>query len=147
MDYNVNYVVQQASDMLKKTGRRDLRFCSIGCGDGRFDKRALLGLFEKNPDLKVHYIGIDINEFSCQKAKTLLGSLENVDVEIHVANVEEFESDELIRACDLVIAVHSLYYLASLNKGLSTGLALLKPTGIPLKLSTLIMQCVFCPQD
>lgn len=40
-----------------------LSLCSIGCGDGRFDKVVLTKLLSMLPDLTIHYLGMkrDIN--------------------------------------------------------------------------------------
>ena len=125
---NINYVVEQASEMIAANQSKTFRLGSIGCGDGSFDKEALTQLLEKYPNLDLHYIGVDVNELSCQIAREQLSSLKGVQFEILAKDFQHVRPAD-IEPCDLVIAVHVLYYVASLKTALSCALKLTKQSG------------------
>lgn len=104
------------------------RLCSVGCGDGRFDKKVLEGITQKFPEKNLHYVGIDTNTLSCQQARLLLGSLKNVVVEIHNQDIQQMATAD-IKPCDLVIGVHMMYYVSSLEGALNNIIKLIKPQG------------------
>ena len=109
------------------------RILSIGCGDGRFDTNVLWAITEKFPEVKVHYIGTDIDEFSCQKAKETVSALKNDNVTVETIAVGFGEIDTVkdkIPPCNLVIASHIFYYMKDLKKALSDARALRKEEGI-----------------
>ena len=60
---NTDSIVEKAFEMLTVKPATTLSLCSIGCGDGRFDKVVLTKLLSKLPDLTIHYLGMkrDIN--------------------------------------------------------------------------------------
>ena len=92
------------------------------------DKQILLNISERFPDQKLQYLGVDINEFSCGRARRLLQTVQNVEVELITADIQELDVEEL-RPCDLVIAVQALCYMTSVEKALTTALKLLKSSG------------------
>ena len=93
------------------------------------DKQILLNISERFPDQKLQYIGVDINEFSCRRARRLLQTVQNVEAELITADIQDLDVEEL-HPCDLVIAVQTLSYMTSIEKALTVALKLLKPTGI-----------------
>ena len=110
------------------------RILSIGCGNGRFDTNVLRAITEKFPEVKVHYIGIDIDQQTCQKAKETVSMLknDNITVETFIADFEKVKIDllkEKIPPCDLVIASHVFYYMKDIKKALSDARALRKNEG------------------
>ena len=125
---NINYVVEQASEMIAANQSKTFCLGSIGCGDGSFDKEVLTQLLEKYPNLDLHYIGVDVNELSCQIAREQLSSLKGVQFEILAKDFQHVRPAD-IEPCDLVIAVHVLYYVASLKTALSCALKLTKQGG------------------
>ena len=125
---DINYVVEQASKMI--AANKSSTFClgSIGCGDGGFDKEVLTQLLEKYPNLDLHYIGVDVNEMSCQIAREQLSPLKGVRFEILAKDFQHVSPAD-IEPCDLLIAVHVLYYVASLKTALSCALKVIKRSG------------------
>ena len=108
------------------------RILSIGCGDGRFDTNVLHAITDKFPEVKVHYIGIDIDQQSCQNTKETVSALKNHNVMVETFTVD-FEKIDLFKdripPCDLVIASHVFYYMKDLKKALSDARALRKDDG------------------
>ena len=125
---NINYVIEQASAIIDKDKKSMFRFCSIGCGDGHFDKEVLTQLLRRYPHLDLQYLGLDVNEFSCQTAREVLGSLEGAQIEILTKDIQHTSPADF-EPCDLVIAVHVLYYVESLKAAVSCALRVVKPDG------------------
>ena len=72
---------------------------------------------------------MDISAISCEKAQELLQPITNVNAQLISADIQEITTDSIILDCDLVYAVHSLYYVTSIEKALASMLKLLKPSG------------------
>lgn len=125
---NMDYVVGKACHMLKASPGPVFRICSIGCGDGAFDQKVLTGISEQFPSTKLQYMGVDVNEVSCQRARELLAPLSNVEAEVLVRDIEQLAVAD-IKPFDLVIAVKSLYYVNSLEAVLSNAIRMTKPSG------------------
>ena len=125
---NINHVVEQASKMI--AANKSSTFClgSIGCGDGSFDKEVLTQLLEEYPNLDLHYIGVDVNEMSCQIAREQLSPLKGVRFEVLAKDFQHVSPAD-IEPCDLLIAVHALYYVSSLKTVLSCALKVIKRSG------------------
>ena len=105
--------------MLQRKYIKLFRIFSIGCGDGTFDIKILQTIAERFPDVKVSYIGTDIDETFCQQARELLGSIKNTEVEILVGDFQEIDPSKFsIPPCDLVLAIHVLYYMRDITKAL-----------------------------
>ena len=108
------------------------RILSIGCGDGRFDTNILQAITDRFPDVKVHYIGIDIDQQTCKNAKETVSALKNRNVMVETFTMD-FEKVDLFKdkipPCDLVIASHVFYYMKDLKKTLSDARALRKDDG------------------
>ena len=106
------------------------RVLSIGCGDGTFDAKILQAMINEYPDTKIHYTGIDIDKEVCEKAVEELGALkasDEVEIKMIAMDFEEIDSikDEIL-PCDLVLAVHVLYYLKDFRKALTNAQVLTK---------------------
>ena len=108
------------------------RILSIGCGDGIFDAIILQAMISKHPDIKLDYLGIDIDEGTCQKAREELSVLKKTSdkVKIRILKMDMHSlTTEISASCDLVLAIHSLYYAIDLRKVLTDVHALLKTDG------------------
>ena len=97
---------------------------------------------ERFPDVKVTYIGTDIDEKFCEQARELLGSIKNTQVEIIVADYQETDPSKLnIPPCDLVLAVHVFYYMRDITKALVDARKFRKPDGMLIYCATLKVGC------
>ena len=123
---NINFIANAACCLINEEG--PFRMCSVGCGDGRTDKLILEKIAERFPNQPLQYVGVDISAISCQKARELLLPVANVDAQLISADIQQIAADSIPK-CDLVYAVHSLYYVTSIEKALSAMLKLLKPSG------------------
>ena len=103
---------------------------SIGCGDGTFDAKILQAMISNYPDIKIDYVGIDIDEDTCQKAMEELSALKaNDKVTIKIITMDMHSLKAEIPPCDLILAMHVLYYAKDLAKVLADSRALLKTDG------------------
>ena len=90
---------------------------SIGCGDGTFDASILQAVLHRYPDIKISYMGTDIDEDTCQIALKELGQLRDSYVNrVTIKTITtDFEDIDSVRAeippCDVVLVVHVLYYM------------------------------------
>ena len=108
------------------------RILSVSCGDGTFDAIVLQAMISKCSDMKIHYTGIDIDEDTNQKAMEELSALKtkfNDKVEIKIMTMDMHSLKEEIPPCDLILAIHVLYYATDLRKVLTDVHALLKTDG------------------
>ena len=104
--------------MLQRKATKSFRIFSIGCGNGNFDIKMLQTITERFPDVKVSYMGMDIDGESCEQARELLGAIKNVEVEIIAQDFQQVEFN--IPPCDLVLAIHVFYYMRDITKALVT---------------------------
>ena len=89
-------------------------------------------MINKYPDVKIDYTGVDIDEESCQKAIEELGALKekfNDKIAIKIITMDMHSFNAEIPPCDLVLAMHVLYYAKDLRKVLSDVRTLLKMGG------------------
>ena len=64
-------------------------------------------------------MGTDIDKRFCQQARELLGSVKNTEVETLVEDYQKIDPSKFnIPPCDLVLAVHVLYYVRDITKAL-----------------------------
>ena len=108
------------------------KILSIGCGDGTFDAKIIQAMINKYPDIKIDYMGTDIDEGSCQKAMEELSALkaklnDKVAVKIMPMDMNSFTVG--IPPCDLVLAVQALYYAKNMKKVLTDAYSHLKTDG------------------
>ena len=97
---------------------------------------------ERFPDVKVTYIGTDIDEKFCEQARELLGFIKNTEVEIIVEDYQETDPSKLnIPPCDLVLAVHVFYYMRDITKALVDAQKFRKPDGMLIYCATLKVSC------
>lgn len=127
-DMNVELIVETASKMIATHCKQTFQLCSIGCGDGEFDKRVLTKLTKAFPNVDLQYVGVDVNELSCQTARETLKPIQGVKVEVTQCDLQQLGPGDL-KPCDLIIMVHVLYYVEAIQPVLSYTLKLLKPAG------------------
>ena len=117
--------------MLLRKSTKSFRIFSIGCGDGTFDIKILQTIAERFPDIRVSYIGTDIDKKFCEQARELLGSVKNAEVEIIVEDYQEIDPSKFnIPPCDLVLAIQVLYYMRDITKALIDAQKFRKQDGV-----------------
>ena len=117
--------------MLQRKSTKSFRIFSIGCGDGTFDIKILQTIAERFPDIRVSYIGTDIDKKFCEQARELLGSVKNAEVEIIVEDYQEIDLSKFnIPPCDLVLAIQVLYYMRDITKALIDAQKFRKQDGV-----------------
>lgn len=128
-----SHVAETACQLLKRKlaiPTKSIRILSIGCGDGTFDIKILQTITNRFPDWKICYVGVDVDRKFCQQARELLNALKNVKVEIMILDFQQMDFSRVeIPPCDLVLAVHVLYYMRDIKKVLSDVQRLRKPDG------------------
>ena len=109
-------------------GDGPLSILSVGCGDGSLDARLADGLSATAPGRALRYVGIDPFEGSAARFAERMGALDapGLSVDVHVASFADARVDELF---DVVVFVHSMYYVADVGTALRAALALLRPGG------------------
>lgn len=127
-DKNVDLIVETASEMITTQHMKTFQLCSIGCGDGEFDRRILSRLTTAFPNVRLQYVGVDVNEVSCQTARELLKQIQGVEVEVKRRDLQQLNPGDLSPS-DLIIVVHVLYYVEAIQPVLSYTRKHLKPTG------------------
>jgi SAM-dependent methyltransferase len=121
-------IADHLADRLSQLGDRPLAILSVGCGDGSLDTRLAEGLLRAAPGRPVRYVGIDPWDGSAQmflERMTALGAPE-LSAEVHVSSFADAPLDEVF---DVVVFVHSMYYVADVGAALRAALALLRPGG------------------
>ena len=102
---------------------------SVGCGAGAFDEHVLKYLNGRMEQVK--YLGIEPNpleatEFLKRMQAQSVGQM-GVDTSVLV---EKFGERSLNAAFDLILFVHSIYYLDDRNEAIDAALSALKPGGV-----------------
>ena len=100
----------------------ELNICSVGCGDGTSDFKALSKVSERFPHRKVHLVGIDINEKSCHEAEKNLSKLPYKTTIINEGSLEVDPSG--LPKFDLVFITHSHYFFPNLKDLFSKAIAI-----------------------
>ena len=116
-------------------GRRGpVSVLSVGCGDGTLDAPLAAGLTQVRPSRPVRYVGVDPYAGSTSAFEAALGALgqDSLTVEVHTV---AFEALEVVGEFDVVMFVHSAYYVRDLAETLTAAFALLRPGGELLVLS------------
>ncbi|MGU3437524.1 class I SAM-dependent methyltransferase [Actinomycetes bacterium M1A6_2h] len=101
---------------------------SVGCGDGSLDVRLAEALLRAVPGRRVRYVGIDPWSGSAEQFATAMAGLgaAELSVEVHVASFDEAPTDENF---DIVLFVHSIYYVVDVRQTLRAAVGLLRPGG------------------
>ena len=102
------------------------RVLSVGCGAGELDRELLAAGAEHAPSLS--YVGLEPDARQCERFLSLVGAREDekVRVEAHNVGFEEFGAAQTF---DLVLMVHSLYYMDDPKAALEKALKLVDAGG------------------
>ncbi|MDR6909051.1 SAM-dependent methyltransferase [Rhodococcus fascians] len=121
-------IARHFADRLAGMGSGRLSVLSVGCGDGSLDARLAAGLVLRAPGRTVRYVGIDPWIGSTELFAATMAALEatELDASAYVASFDDAPVDETF---DVVMFVHSMYYVADLRATLHAALALLRPGG------------------
>ncbi|MBY4013034.1 methyltransferase domain-containing protein [Rhodococcus fascians] len=121
-------IAQHFADRLAGMGNGPLSVLSVGCGDGSLDARLAAGLVLRAPGRTVRYVGIDPWIGSTELFAATMAALEAAELDAH-AYVASFDDAPVDETFDVVMFVHSMYYVADLRATLHAALALLRPGG------------------
>ena len=106
----MNFVVRTACRVIDSNeiaSKGSFRICSVGCGYGRMDTRVVTKIREEFPRLTIR---VDINEYSCKRARQLLQPLENFNADLIVSDMQAMDSI-LTEPFDYIFMIHSLSLL------------------------------------
>ncbi|MEH3156623.1 MAG: methyltransferase domain-containing protein [Gordonia paraffinivorans] len=121
-------IADHLAERLAEMGDRPLSILSVGCGDGSLDARLAGGLISAAPGRPVRYVGVEPWEGSAAlfaERMSALGAPE-LSVDVHIA---AFADAAVVELFDVVVFVHSMYYVADVGTALRAALALLRPGG------------------
>ncbi len=99
---------------------------SVGCGTGAFDKRILR--YARSRMKQVTYLGIEPNEISAAEFSHTMDKQASDRVDVAVL-VQKFGEQVFDNQFDLILFVHSIYYLEDRNDAIDAALKALKPGG------------------
>ena len=99
---------------------------SVGCGAGDLDKEILAASVEQSE--RVAYVGLEPDASQCERFMSQMGDKAKGGVEVEARNLF-FEDLHDPRRYDLVILVHSLYYMADPAEAIEKALALVNDGG------------------
>ena len=101
-------------------------FLSVGCGAGDLDKKILAA--GKEHSSFVSYVGLEPDSGQCERflSRMVLEKDQNIRVEAHNTCLEKFTEQ---RRFDLVLMVHSLYYMDDPRLALENALNLVDESG------------------
>lgn len=121
-------IAEHFADRLARMGDRPISVLSVGCGDGSLDVRLAADLVQRKSGRPVRYVGIDPWPGSVELYTAKMAALgaDELSVEAHVASFDDAPVDETF---DVVLFVHSMYYVADVGATLRAALNLLRPGG------------------
>ena len=99
---------------------------SVGCGTGAFDECILR--YARQRMKQVTYLGIEPNEISAAEFSQTMGKQASNQVGVSVL-LQKFEEQVFENKFDLILFVHSIYYLENRNDAIDAALKALKPGG------------------
>ncbi|GAA2048213.1 class I SAM-dependent methyltransferase [Williamsia deligens] len=113
---------------LTAIGDEPISVLSVGCGDGSLDVRLAEGLIRAVPGRPVRYVGIDPWSGSAALFAAEMAALEahELTVDVHVA---AFADAPVKHQFDVVVFVHSIYYVPDVGETLRAAVDLLRPGG------------------
>jgi SAM-dependent methyltransferase len=119
-------IAQWIGESLPPVERPDprVRVLSVGCGDGILDVAVAAAL--NRPDRVVHYLGVEPSESAGELFLQRLGAMHHVVPDLIGARIEDAGP---IGEFDLIVAIHSLYYVDDLPTHLLNLRAALRPGG------------------
>ena len=120
----------QVEKTLETVGREGpFRLCSVGCGDGRLDRKILARLVTSHPGLDLEYVGVGLCEQGCEE---VLGEMEGVGEGVKVTTVARDYSElsrEDVGSFHCVLMVSCLCYSVAPEATLQAVLGLLESKG------------------
>lgn len=121
-------IAEHLAARLAGKGDGPVSVLSVGCGDGSLDVRLAEGLVLGVPGRAVRYVGIDPWSGSAELFSSRMAALEadELNFDAYVASFVDCPVDETF---DVVMFVHSMYYVADVGATLRAALALLRPGG------------------
>ena len=121
-------IADHLAGRMAEMGDGPVSVLSVGCGDGTLDVRLAEGLVRAVPGRPVRYVGIEPWSGSAALFTAELAALEarELTVEVYVASFADAPVDETF---DVVVFVHSIYYVADLGVTLRSALDLVRPGG------------------
>ncbi|MCZ4076842.1 class I SAM-dependent methyltransferase [Rhodococcus sp. H36-A4] len=121
-------IAEHLAGRLATMGDGPVSVLSVGCGDGSLDVQLAKGLVNAVPGRPVRYVGIEPWSGSARLFTANMAALgsDELSVDVHVASFSDAPVDETF---DVVLFVHSMYYVADVGETLSGALDLLRPGG------------------
>lgn len=112
--------------VIPQLSRGGASFLSIGCGAGELDEKILAAA--KEHASSVSYVGLDPDSEQCERfiSRMVVENDRSIRVEAHSSSFEHFEEQ---RRFDLVLMVHSLYYMNDPRLALENALNLVSESG------------------
>ncbi|MBY6676345.1 class I SAM-dependent methyltransferase [Rhodococcus sp. BP-332] len=122
-------IAEHLAGRLGTRGDGPISVLSVGCGDGVLDVRLAAGLVLAVPGRPVRYVGIDPWIGSVERFTATMAALgaDELSADGHVASFGDSPVDD--ETFDVVMFVHSMYYVADVGTTLRAALALLRPGG------------------
>ncbi|KQU47031.1 hypothetical protein ASG84_07770 [Rhodococcus sp. Leaf278] len=121
-------IAEHVTARLAGMGDGPISVLSVGCGDGSLDARLAASLVQGVPGRAVRYVGIDPWPGSAELFTAKMAALEATELDSH-AYVASFDDSPVDETFDVVMFVHSMYYVADLRATLRAALGLLRPGG------------------
>lgn len=114
------------NELLPGLNRDHLSMLSIGCAAGELDTHILAAAAERAGT--VEYVGIEPDALQCERFIERLAPDANGRIRVSAYNLcfEDFSASD---SYDLVMMVHSLYYMADPAAAIEKALGLVKPGG------------------
>ena len=124
-------IVQQVEKTVGTVGggERVFRLCSVGCGDGKLDRKILSLLVAAHPQLGVEYVGVGLCEQGCEEVEGVMeGVGEGVKVRVVARDYGELSKEE-VGTFNCVLMVSCLCYSVTPEATLQAVLSLVEPGG------------------
>lgn len=112
--------------LIPQCSKESTAVLSIGCGAGDLDKAILAAGAEHSATIS--YVGLEPDTAQCERFVSQMGfdEDENVQIESHNTGFEDFQDQQ---SYDLVLMVHSLYYMADPAWAIDKALSLVNEGG------------------
>lgn len=90
MKHSTDYIIMKVSELLSsRSSSTPFRVCSVGCGTGSLDCLWLSTLVKQFPNLKVQYVGVDLDRSACSVAERNLSNLDFAEIKIFCQDIHE----------------------------------------------------------
>ena len=112
--------------IISKMSRRSSSILSVGCGPGTLDEQLLRSA--KTRTEHIAYLGIEPNRIEAAHFLKKMKAQKSDQVDISIL-IEPFGDQSFDQSFDLILFVHSLYYMDDRNKAIDLALNSLTPGG------------------